>query len=116
MYLVVEENPNCSPDERRFSTLGSPRTVTHLQIDGPNGNRGWWGATGVDEGGAFVPAQAILMEDSGAGNVWLIYGGSWGLRFRKEESSDWSLADKSQWGEPFKVLDISGEDIRFAQQ
>jgi hypothetical protein len=116
MYLLIEENPNCSGEERQLSHAGPTKTVAHVRLSGPAVSPAWWSVTGVDEGGTFSPAQAVQIEDSGAGNAWLIFGGLWGLRFRPENSgSPWSLDDKSQWGEAFKVLDISGEDIRFVE-
>ncbi len=114
MYVLVEENPNCSSEERMLSQSGPSRVVSHLRLPGPDGVVEWWQVTAVEEGERFGTAQAVEIEDSGAGNAWLIYGGLWGIRFRLENSSSpWSLSDKSQWGTPFKVLDISGEDIRF---
>src|SRR5436190_17812306 len=114
MYLVVEENPNCSADERVFSESGKIKPVARLNVEQPSRIRAWCDVTGVEEGGAFTPAQAVQVEDSGAGTAWLIFGGTWGLRFRPAGSTgDWSLSNSSQWGVPFKVLDISGEDISF---
>lgn len=114
MYLLVEENPNCPGEERRLTESGAIKIVTHLRLDGPTGSPTWWAVTGVDENEIYRPAEAVQIEDSGAGNAWLIFGGLWGLRFRPEESkAEWSFQEKSQWGEAFKVLDISGEDIRF---
>lgn len=93
---------------------GPQRLVSHLRLEGPDRVAQWWEATGVDDGEKYGPARAVRVDDSGAGSAWLIFGGTWGLRFKPEGSkAAWSLTDKSQWGEPFKVLDISGDDIRF---
>jgi hypothetical protein len=113
MYLVIEENPNCVADERVFSESGKTKPVAQLNVEQPSGIRAWCDVMGVEEGGVFAPAQAVQVEDSGAGNAWLIFGGSWGLRFRPSGSTaEWSVTNSSQWGVPFKVLDFSGEDIK----
>jgi hypothetical protein len=114
MYLVIEDNSNCEAQERVFSELGNHRPVSHLRLEGPDGTLAWWETAAVNSDGSFGPAQAVQVEDSGAGNAWLIFGSNWGLRFRQEGSKSlWSLTDSFQWGEPFKVLDISADDIRF---
>lgn len=112
MFLVIEENPNCRPDERVFPTSGTSRTVKKLNVKKPGGGEGWHEVIGVGSDKSFQPAQALQMEDSSAGVAWLIFGGDWGLRF-KSNDQPWSLDDTQQWGEPFLVLDISGTAIQF---
>jgi hypothetical protein len=108
MYLIVEENPNCAPEERMFRESGSRRLVERLELEKPDGKTTLCDVRGVEDGGAFGPAYAVQVEDSGAGTAWLIYGGNWGLRFRETGQKDeWSLKNPSQWGEPFLVLDIN---------
>ena len=113
MYLIVEENANCGPEERRFSVQGEPRTVRQIRGRSPTGEEKWWDVAGVANGGTFGDATAVLIEDSGAGTAWLVFGGEWGIRCREAGSTDrWSLDDARQWGEPFRVLDASGADLR----
>ena len=112
MYLIIEDNPNCSPEERVFAEKSASKPVMALQINTPQGQFSWCDVIGVDEGGKFVPVQGVLVDDSGAGSAWLIHGGTWGIRFRTDQA-EWSLSNKDQWGVPFKVLDESAEDIRF---
>jgi hypothetical protein len=112
MFIVIEENPNCEPQERVFSTTGAQKTVTHLNLESPRGETKWWEVAGLDENGKSVPAQAIQVEDSSDGIAWLVFGGSWGLRMR-DSNEEWSVDNQKQWGVPFKVLDISASAIRF---
>ncbi len=115
MYLLVEENPNCAPDERVFSATGEKRAVKRLNIDNPSTHASeWCDAAGVELDGTFGPAYAQRVEDSSDGTAWLIFGGEWGLRFKPSNAStEWSLNDKTQWGKPFLVLDSSGSAIDF---
>jgi hypothetical protein len=113
MFLVVEENSNTVGDERVFATSGDARMASQVEATSPAGISSWWDVTGVDEGGAFIPAQVIRVDDSSDGTAWLVYGGLWGLRLKKPGSAEaWSLEDKNQWGLPFLVLDSSGTSIR----
>jgi hypothetical protein len=108
MYVMVEENPNCDPEERMFSSSGQPKTVGKLYLEPMGRPAGWWEVASVDEAGSFSSASAVQVEDSSAGSAWLIFGGAWGLRFRPEGSTNaWSTKDSSQWGVPFLVLDTS---------
>jgi hypothetical protein len=115
MYLFIDENPNCSTEERVFSTSGAKRTVSQLHICPPQQNEArWCDVVGVNEDGSFEPANALCIEDSADGTAWLVSGGSWGLRFKlNEHTTNWSLSDKTQWGLPFIVLDSSGSSIKF---
>ena len=114
MFVIVEDNPNCAPDERVFPTFGERRAVRGVFTDIPGEAAGWCAVTGVDESGAFVPATAQRMEDSSDGVAWLVSGGMWGLRFRRDGDAEaWSLSSQRQWGLPFLVLDQSGQGLRF---
>jgi hypothetical protein len=112
MYVMIEENPNCPPDERVFSDSGRPREVVKLRLDKPSGGSDWCEAAAVDAQGAFSPAHATTVEDSGAGTAWLIFGGDWGIRLRPLGGGAWSLSDPDQWGLPFLVLDTSGDTVQ----
>ncbi len=70
---------------------------------------------GVTKDGAYKPALARKVEDSGEGICYLVYGGFWGLRLKEPSSNKpWSLDETSQWSEPFLLLSADGMDIRFA--
>lgn len=117
MYLIIEENPNCADYERVFSEQGALRTVKAIFAESPKGDRGWWdivAVDGVNKKERFSPAQAVLVEDSGSGIAWLVFGGMWGLRCKPiNDTAPWSLQNSTQWGLPLKVLDSSGLDIQF---
>jgi hypothetical protein len=115
MYLSIEENDNCAADERMFSTSGAKRTVAKIQLENPRSKVAeWCEVSSVCEDGTFGPAHAQMIEDSSDGTAWLIFGGTWGLRFRpSDQSVPWSLSDHHQWGLPFLVLDSSGTSIQF---
>ena len=52
--------------------------------------------------------MAAKVSDSGDGVVVLVYGGDEGLRLRPSgSSSEWSLDDAEQWGEPCLLLDLA---------
>lgn len=108
MYLIVEESKNSPPDERVFADISKPRPIRRIKIDTPFGSDLWCEAVAVDETGTFTPAQAVQAEDSADGVVWLIFGGIWGVRFRREQDKEpWSFENATQWGLPFLVLDSS---------
>ena len=69
--------------------------------------------TGVENRGQPGPAMACLIEDSGEGMCYLVFGGAWGLRLR-EAGTEWDVADTRQWGEPFLLLGGDGADLKFA--
>lgn len=115
MLLSVDENENCEFAERVFPEVGSHRTVSRLNLESPAGQSGWFDVTGVSDDGTFIPARAVKIEDSGAALAWLVYGGAWGLRLKPVgDETPWSLSAANQSGVPFKVLDESGVDIKFA--
>lgn len=113
MFIVVEENPNCGPEERMLAESGPHKEVAEVEATSPARKEAWWAVTGVDENGVFIPAKRVRVDDSADGTAWLVYGGLWGLRFKPQgDSSPWSLDDKNQWGAPLLVLDSSGSSIK----
>ncbi|HEU4403501.1 MAG TPA: hypothetical protein VFT43_15495 [Candidatus Polarisedimenticolia bacterium] len=99
--IFIDPNPNC-PDGcgQRFLAVGDPRPVTRLRY--------WSGAeisidcdvTGWSSAGGGTPceAQAVTVEDSGAGVSTLVYGGDWGLRLMPRDGS-------APFGEPYLLVD-----------
>ncbi len=65
----------------------------------------WCRITGLEEGGQACPAMACLVDDSGDGACYLIFGGDWGLRLTDES--------EASWGEPYMLLPAHGADVRF---
>ncbi len=98
--IFIDPNPNC-PDGscQRFTTKDRPRTVRAvLHSDGPGESTlcdvvGWSSAGG----GTPCAAQAVTVEDSGAGTAMLVYGGDWGLRLTPRGGGEPS-------GEPYLLL------------
>ena len=53
------------------------------------------------------------IEESGAGEALLVYGGDWGLRLIPASiEEEWSLDSPNQWGENFLSLDDESQ-VRF---
>ncbi len=106
MQIDVQTNPNCEDSGQFVFNEISPRhALRAIRVnDGPR--EVLCDVTGVAEGGAFVPAYAVRVTDSGDGFAYLVFGGEWGIRLRPETQSSrlWDLADTlHQWGEPFKL-------------
>ena len=114
VFISIEENPNCTPMAGQvFQPRKPPRPITHVRRE-QNGVEQWCAVTGLDEDFHFTPAMACLIEDSGEGACYLIFGGTWGLRLKSDDSSrDWDLADPGQSGEPFLLLAADDSELRF---
>jgi len=70
----------------RFKRVGEPRAIARVLYEPEAETRGAavWRVEAVDEGGGVSQAWAVTVEDSSAGVSTLVYGGSWGLRLRRE--------------------------------
>ena len=105
MDVYIETNLNCAGSEQFvFHPLGPARVIRGIRVN-RSGQDVDCDVTGVETGGQFVPAYARKIADSGAGYAYLIYGAQWGIRLRPAAfgSEVWDLANKRQWGEPFKI-------------
>src|SRR5215470_13806234 len=92
VFIQIEENPNCSSMEGQvFQPRTEPRALTHVRQQDM-----WCEITGLDEDSHLTPAMACLVDDSGEGAAWLIFGGAWGLRLKNPEGRE--------WGEPLLLL------------
>lgn len=104
MVLDLEDNPNCdSPGMMRFREVGPARTVNRMKIYDNEAAGEWIFITGLSDQG---PCQAYArpVEDSGAGVSILLYGGNWGIRFKRSESEPWDLSAAGQWGAAYLLL------------
>lgn len=116
MILVeVEDNPNCAGcGQMAFNEMaGEPRPIRSIVVSTASGDVECdAAAVGVD--GSFGPALARKIDDSGEGPAWLIFGGEWGVRFRRKTDAarPWNLLDDSQWGEAYKVYGLT-DDLKF---
>lgn len=101
--LEVEPNPN-SPhgDERSFMSRGETHFIESMTYVHDDGRREKVYVTGW-ENNQPVPARVVLVEDSGDGEAWLIFGGKDGLRFQPARSAKrpFSLDHPDEWGEPY---------------
>ncbi|MBA3547576.1 MAG: hypothetical protein H0T76_13915 [Nannocystis sp.] len=79
LWVEVSDERFTEPVQRNFKRSGEPQQVTAVDIDGagPQPVRGLeLGAGGEVRPG---PAFACVVEDSGSGLAWLVYGGEAGL-------------------------------------
>ena len=95
-----------------FQCQSATRIVTHVRREWQSVSD-WRPITGLEEGWEPRPATACLVEDSGEGMCYLIVGGDWGLRLRRQEGAGPWAPGEDQWGEPFLLLAGDGEDVRF---
>ncbi len=113
ILIEVPANPNCAGCEQMaFNEIGADiRPLRGIVVSTASGDA-LCEAASVGSDGSFTPAKVRKIDDSGEGPAYLIFGGDWGVRFRRADApSPWSLSDKSQWGEPYKVYGISPDVI-----
>ena len=118
MIVEVESSDNC-PDGffARFKEAGPARQVIQVRLYDRNPAGEWYWVTGWSDhpDTPDCPAYAQLIEDSGSGLAYLVYGGIHGLRFRPAALEEpWSFENAHQWGETH--LSLSSErDLRYAE-
>lgn len=114
VFLQIDPNPNCDAmDGMVFRPRTASRAVSQLRFE-RHGEAVWCDVTGVDDGARWVAATACLIDDSGDGACYLVYGGSWGLRLREAASrADWDVSAPGQWGASYLLLAGDGSDLRF---
>jgi hypothetical protein len=117
VIVEVESNPNC---ERslfiRFKEAGPPRRVAKVRVFERRAEGEWCWVTGWsdDPDRPTCPAYAQLVEDSGAGLAYLIYGGLYGIRMKPVAvDEEWTLDSVNQWGEPYLSL-ADRKDLEYA--
>ena len=119
MIVEVESNENCEGSVfARFKEASPARPVLQVRLYDrePAGMWYWVTGWGDNETAPACQAYARLVEDSGSGLAYLVYGGIFGLRFRPTDIEEgWDLASRHQWGEPY--LSLAGErDLRYADE
>ncbi len=67
----------------RYKAESAVRLVRHVRYEPDDGVEGVWAVCGVSAQGETASAQAVQVEDSGAGTSWLIWGGAAGLRLTR---------------------------------
>ncbi len=114
VLIQIDENPNCAAwDGQVFQPRTPPRAVSHVRCD-RGGAALWCEVTAMDGNGQPCPALAGVVDDSGDGACYLVFGGEWGLRLKAESAAgEWDLRNPAQWGLPFLLLPGNGTDLRF---
>jgi hypothetical protein len=114
VFLQIDENPNCANlDGQVFQPRSVPQAIVQVRST-RNGTVDWYDVAGLEADDEVCPAMACLIDDSGDGACYLVFGGAWGLRFRAAQSPNpWDIEDGDQWGEPYLLLPGDGSDLRF---
>jgi hypothetical protein len=113
-HIDVEPNDNTPMMAQQvYKNLGLPFRVQQVRIFEGTPEGELFGITGWSsaDGGSAVAAYAVHIEDSSAGDAYLVYGGDWGVRLRPVTSDQpWRIDDPEQTGETHLVLSTI-EDI-----
>lgn len=119
MVVEVESNPNCESSlYARFRESGPARRVVKVRTFERRSEGEWCWVTGWTDNpdNPRCAAHAQLVEDSGAGLTYLVFGGLWGIRLKPVVlDEDWSLESRGQWGEPYLAL-ADQHDIQYAEE
>ena len=116
MIVEVESSDNCEASFfARFKEAGAPKPVIQVRLYERNPAGEWYSVTGWSDDSEMplCPAYARLVEDSGSGLAYLVYGGIYGLRFKPIAIEEpWSLESPHQFGETHLSL-ASERDLRY---
>lgn len=119
MVVEVESNPNCESSlYARFKESGPARRVVKVRTFERRSEGEWCWVTGWTDSpdNPRCAAHAQLVEDSGAGLTYVVFGGLWGIRLKPVVlDEDWSLESRGQWGEPYLAL-ADHNDIQYAEE
>lgn len=89
--VSVEEGP-AAPDglTMRWKTIDAPRVVVRVPWESDDGVAGTWEVHAADDvdGVHRRAAEAVHVEDSADGVVWLVVGGRHGLLLEREGRSE----------------------------
>src|SRR5690242_1599315 len=103
MFVEVESNSNCEQSIcARFKEAGPARPVVQIKVFDrkPQGEWCWVTAWSDDVDQPRCAAEAQLVEDSGAGLSYLIFGGLGGIRLKPISiAEEWNSTSPNQWGE-----------------
>lgn len=110
ILIEVPANPNCAGcGQMSFNeTDAEKKIIRSITVWTASGDL-VCDAASVHPDRSFGPAYARKIDDSGEGPAYLIFGGDWGVHFRRKADAarPWDLTDRSQWGEPYKVYGLN---------
>jgi hypothetical protein len=119
MVVEVESNPNCEAGlYARFKESSPARRVEKVKTFERRPEGEWCWVTGWtdDPDKPRCAASAQLVEDSGAGLTYVVFGGLWGIRLKPVSlEEDWSLESRRQWGEPYLAV-ADQRDLHYAEE
>jgi hypothetical protein len=95
----------------RFRAVGEPRAIQSVRYASEQGVDGVWSVEGENAEGERVPAHVVTVEDSGAGQAMLVYGGQHGLRLTSP-SGDVTVAEPYLSLAPSALIEVSQETVR----
>jgi hypothetical protein len=103
--IRVDPNDNCPMAAQQvYRSVGDPMRVARVRIYEGQPVPVEYEVTGWSSRGP-VDAYAVQVEDSSAGQAFLVYGGEWGLRLRPiGTDAGWNLGAADQFGETHLVL------------
>lgn len=118
MVIEVESNPNCEQSlYARFKEAGPARKVLKIRTFDRKPEGEWCWVTGWTDNPDHprCAAYAQPVEDSGAGLVYVVFGGIGGIRLKPVGlDEEWSLESARQWGEPYLAL-ADANDLIFEE-
>lgn len=119
MIIEVEANDNCASGLFvRFKDVSPARPLLQVRLYDRDPAGAWCWTTGWSDNSEMpiCPAYAQLVEDSGSGLAYVVYGGLYGLRFKPiDRDEPWDLGSQHQWGEAYLLL-ASDHDLRYADE
>ena len=117
MFLEVESGENFEGSLfLRFKDLGQAKALLQVKIYDWSSQGEWCDVVGWTDNEVEPNCLAFgqLVEDSGSGVAYLIFGGNCGIRMKLAAIEEpWSLESSNQWGESHLLLaDLN--DLKFA--
>ena len=118
VFLEVESSENFEGSLfLRFKELKPAKPLLQVKLYERSARGEWCDVVGWtdNEEEPYCSAQAQLVEDSGAGFAYLIFGGLCGIRLKPVDIHEhWSVSSPNQWGESHLLLADPG-DLKFAE-
>ena len=118
MFLEVESSENFESSLfLRFKDVGPAKPLLQVKLYDRSPRGEWCDVVGWTDNEVEPNCLAFgqLVEDSGSGVAYLIFGGNCGIRMKSTTIEEtWSLESSNQWGESHLLLaDLN--DLKFAE-